>query len=244
VVHACPLGQISHSSGKGPQIPARNTRHGSSLSITSEDLVRALITPLSSVLPTSLFLHTYFRNEHSSQWITHMTRTRLVHIALIYTLRRWWLLGSSTRTWGYCFGTSCKSIRWHSWGSIHWHFTVFQRILLQFMISLAVSLEKTDFKSSPLLVDLKTTFPLTWRIATLHPGGKVHWEWLKLHSLQMSIPTSAWKSGLRTAKRPQKDRTKTWKDRTSSPGLLFLRTWDRKKTGFNEPVWPVRTGLL
>jgi len=46
VVHACPLGQISHSSGKGPQIPARNTGHGSGLRITSEDSARALITPL------------------------------------------------------------------------------------------------------------------------------------------------------------------------------------------------------
>ena len=82
----------------------------------------------------------------------------------------------------------------------------------------------------------------TMNICSLSPCPRIPTSFLN----RLWAPTlpSAWKSGLRTAKRPQKDRTKTWKDWTSSPGLLFLRTWDRKKTGFNEPVWPVRTGLL
>jgi len=55
---------------------------------------------------------------------------------------------------------------------------------------------------------------------------------------------SAWKSGLKTAKRPQPDRTKTAKRPDRSPVFWFLRSRDRKKTGLNEPVLSVRTGLL
>ena len=44
---------------------------------------------------------------------------------------------------------------------------------------------------------------------------------------------SVWKSSPKTGKRPRLDRTKTGTDRTSSPGLLFLRIKDRKKTGLN-----------
>ena len=47
---------------------------------------------------------------------------------------------------------------------------------------------------------------------------------------------SAWKSGLKTAKRPQPDRTKTGKRPDHSPVFWFLRFQDRKKTGLNEPV--------
>ena len=54
-----------------------------------------------------------------------------------------------------------------------------------------------------------------------------------------SLTISVCKSGLKTAKRPQPDRTKTGKDRTSSPVFWFLRIKDHKKTGLHGPVFAV-----
>jgi len=55
---------------------------------------------------------------------------------------------------------------------------------------------------------------------------------------------SAWRSGLKTGKRPEKDRDQDCKRPDCSPVFSFLRSKDRKKTGLCEPVASVRTGLL
>src|SRR5882762_2289609 len=52
---------------------------------------------------------------------------------------------------------------------------------------------------------------------------------VSLENLRSSVRRSSPKTG----KRPRLDRTKTGKDRTSSPGLSILRIKDRKKTGLN-----------
>ena len=58
-------------------------------------------------------------------------------------------------------------------------------------------------------------------------------------SLTTHCRISVCKSGLKTAKRPQPDWTKTGKDRTSSPVFWFLRIKDHKKTGLHGPVFAV-----
>src|SRR6267378_4506728 len=75
---------------------------------------------------------------------------------------------------------------------------------------------------------------------TVHYCGRtVHYRALPCTSVALPCsPTvhSAWKSGLKTAKRPQPDRTKTGKRPDCSPVFWLLRFQDRKKTGLNEPV--------
>ena len=60
---------------------------------------------------------------------------------------------------------------------------------------------------------------------------------------KFNIIGSVWKSSLKTRKRPQLDRTGPEKDRTSGPVFWNLRIKDRKKTGLDEPVFAVKTGL-
>ena len=62
-------------------------------------------------------------------------------------------------------------------------------------------------------------------------------DWTTFSADDDYVIGSVWKSSPKTGKRPRLGRTKTGKDRTSSPGLWFLRIKDRKKTGLYEPVW-------
>jgi hypothetical protein len=64
------------------------------------------------------------------------------------------------------------------------------------------------------------------------------------HLQRKADSISAWKSGLKTTKRPRLDRTKTGKDRTSSPVFSFSTMKDRSFCGFETGPGPVLTGLL
>ena len=77
------------------------------------------------------------------------------------------------------------------------------------------------------------------RVPVFHPTSATYWD-VSCYLEAASYVCSVWKSGLRTGKRPQLDRTGPEKRPDCSLGLWYLKIKDRKKTGL---FGPVQTGL-